>query len=76
MGKYIIEYNDIVVQSHISKLSKSVKEVIKSVIEKKLAVDPVKFGKPLQYSFAKYVKRRDQFLLFNHYDRRNIATTR
>lgn len=48
--KFYIKYLQDVVKIDIPALSKSNKEIIKSVIEKKLAVDPVSFGKPLQYS--------------------------
>lgn len=58
MDKYIIEYTNIVVDDHIPKLGKSTKELIKTAIEKKLTTDPVKFGKPLQYSLKGHRRLR------------------
>jgi len=58
MGKYIIEYTDIVVRDHIPKLGKSVKTLIKNAIEKKLTSDPIEFGKPLQYSLKGHRRLR------------------
>lgn len=47
---YTINYSDQAIYKDLPKLSTSAKVLIKSVIEKKLLVDPVKFGKPLRYS--------------------------
>ncbi|MEI6093602.1 MAG: type II toxin-antitoxin system RelE/ParE family toxin [bacterium] len=47
---YKIEYLENVVEDDISSLSKSEKLKIKKAIEEKLVNDPVRFGKPLQYS--------------------------
>lgn len=47
---YRIEYLHSVVKDDISKISKAEKEKIKKAIESKLALDPISFGKPLQYS--------------------------
>ena len=47
---YRIEYFENVVESDIPSLSKSEKLKIKRAIEEKLVNDPVRFGKPLQYS--------------------------
>ncbi len=55
---YTIEYKKVVVKDHIPKLDKSVKEIIKLSIETKLATDPIKFGKPLQYSLKGYRRLR------------------
>jgi len=47
---YKIEYLESVVEDDISNLTKSEKIKIKKAIEEKLVNDPVRFGKPLQYS--------------------------
>jgi mRNA interferase RelE/StbE len=47
---YKIEYLENVVEDDIPSLSKSEKLKIKKAIEEKLVNDPVRFGKPLQYS--------------------------
>lgn len=46
---YKIEYLDSV-KSDLSTISKGDKERIRKAIEKKLATNPIEFGKPLQYS--------------------------
>jgi mRNA interferase RelE/StbE len=47
---YKIEYLESVIREDIPSLSKPDKLRIKKAIEEKLAKDPVRFGKPLQYS--------------------------
>lgn len=47
---YNISYSDQVLQKDIPRLSQPVRAIIKKAIESKLLLDPVKFGKPLQYS--------------------------
>ena len=47
---YTIEYLESVVACDIKKLDKTSKQQIKRAIEEKLTIDPVAFGKPLQYS--------------------------
>ena len=47
---YKINYSNEVIEKDIPKLSNPIKNLIKSVIEKKLLNDPVKFGKPLRYN--------------------------
>jgi len=47
---YKLTYSDQVISKDIPKLSKPIKSIIKNAIEKKLLVDPIKFGKPLRYS--------------------------
>ena len=47
---YRVVYLAEVVQKQIPKLSLPVKSRIKKAIEKKLTIDPIAFGKPLQYS--------------------------
>lgn len=46
---YKIEYLESV-QGDLLNVSKSNKEEIRKAIEKKLATNPIEFGKPLQYS--------------------------
>ncbi|MCC8416966.1 MAG: type II toxin-antitoxin system RelE/ParE family toxin [Rickettsia endosymbiont of Bryobia graminum] len=48
---YSLIYSDQVVYQDIPKLSIPVRSLIKLTIEKKLLSDPIKFGKPLRYSF-------------------------
>lgn len=48
--KYNIIYSDQVLHDDIPKLSTPIKSLIKNTIEKKLLVDPIKFGKPLRYN--------------------------
>ncbi len=50
--KFTVTYSQSVVWEDISKIPKSHKAEIKKAIEKKLMVNPVAFGKPLQYSLA------------------------
>ena len=45
-----IKYLPEVVKNQISKLNLPVRNRIKKAIEKKLAIDPIAFGKPLRYS--------------------------
>mgnify|MGYP002623967895 CR=1 FL=1 len=45
-----ITYLPEVVKKQIPKLTLPVKRRIKKAIEKKLAIDPIAFGKPLRYS--------------------------
>lgn len=47
---YEIIYSDKVIKEDIPKLSAPIKFLIKSTIEKKLLIDPIKFGKPLRYN--------------------------
>ena len=46
---YKIEYSESV-KADLSSISKANKEHIRKAIEKKLATNPIEFGKPLQYS--------------------------
>jgi len=48
---YKLIYSDQVIYKDIPKLSQPIKSLIKATIEKKLLSDPIKFGKPLRYSF-------------------------
>ncbi len=55
--KYIIEY-DVDIEEKLRKLPKSIREVIRKAIDKKLTVDPIAFGKPLRYSLKGYRRLR------------------
>lgn len=55
--KYIIEY-DVDIEEELRELPKSVREVIRKAIEKKLTVDPITFGKPLRCSLKGYRRLR------------------
>lgn len=46
---YSIQYLDSV-KHDLKNLSKSTKDKLKKAIEKKLMINPIEFGKPLQYS--------------------------
>ena len=46
---YSIQYLDSV-RNDLKDLSKSTKDKLKKAIEKKLMINPIEFGKPLQYS--------------------------
>jgi mRNA interferase RelE/StbE len=46
---YTIQYLDSV-KDDLKNLLKSTKEKLKKAIEKKLMINPIEFGKPLQYS--------------------------
>jgi len=55
--KYLIEY-DVAIEEKLRKLPKSIREMIRIAIEKKLTVDPITFGKPLRYSLKGYRRLR------------------
>jgi mRNA interferase RelE/StbE len=55
--RYIIEY-DIDIEEKLRDLPKSIREIIRKAIEKKLTIDPVTFGKPLRYSLKGYRRLR------------------
>lgn len=55
--KYRIEY-DVDIKEKLIILPKSIREIIKKAIEKKLTVDPIAFGKPLRYSLKGYRRLR------------------
>lgn len=56
--KYQLLYQEEVVRKYIPKLSTSAKKLIKSVIEERLMLDPISFGKPLRYSLKGHRKLR------------------
>jgi mRNA interferase RelE/StbE len=45
-----IRYADLVIRSDIPRLGHAVKKRIRKTLETKLAIDPVRFGKPLRHS--------------------------
>ena len=55
--KYIIEY-DVDIEEKLRELPKSVREMIRKAIEKRLTVDPIAFGKPLRFSLKGYRRLR------------------
>ena len=55
--KYLIEY-DVEIEDKLRALPKSVREMIRKAIEKKLSIDPIAFGKPLRYSLKGYRRLR------------------
>lgn len=55
---FVLQYADDVVRIDIPKLSPEVKRRIRMTIEKKLTVEPEKFGKPLRRSLKGYRKLR------------------
>ncbi len=48
-ARYLIEY-ELGIEEKLKSFTKPVKEMIRKFIEKKLAVNPTAFGKPLKYS--------------------------
>lgn len=57
-NRYTIEYDKTVIKFDIPALSVVIKESIKRAIEERLTVDPVIFGKPLQYNLKGYRRLR------------------
>lgn len=58
MENYQILYESEVVQSDIPALSRDISKLIRGVIEKKLAINPIEFGKPLQYDLRGHRRLR------------------
>ncbi len=56
--KYQVHYLKTVVRNEIPSLTKATKNLIKKVIEERLMRDPIRFGKPLQYSFRGHRRLR------------------
>jgi len=72
---YTIEYSATVVKFHIPALPVVIKKRIKRAIEERLTVDPVGFGKPLQYSLKGYRRLRvgDYRVIYRiEYDKRIV----
>ena len=71
---YKVEYLELV-KDDIINLPKSVKERIKKAIEKKLAVNPIEFGKPLQYSLKGLRRLRvdDYRVIFQIHEEKKIV---
>jgi mRNA interferase RelE/StbE len=55
---YSIHYLEPVIRSHIPALSTYAKSLIKRAIEERLTLDPIRFGKPLRYSFKGHRRLR------------------
>ena len=58
MEKFRVEYLAVVITDHLPNLSKSARQMIKKAIEERLMVDPLGFGKPLQYSWKGHRRLR------------------
>jgi len=56
--KYTISYQEEVVKKHIPDLSPEIRKIIKYAIETRLMIDPISFGKPLQYTLKGYRRLR------------------
>jgi len=56
--KYEIKYLEELVLKHIPALPYTAKTLIKRVIEQRLLIDPVSFGKPLRYSLKGHRRLR------------------
>ncbi len=55
---WTIDYLEIVYEKHLPALSKSIRDRIFDIIERKLQIDPVAFGKPLQHTLKGYRRAR------------------
>ena len=55
--RYVIVY-DVDIEEKLRSFSKSIREIIRKAIEKKLRVDPYAFGKPFKYSLKGYRRLR------------------
>jgi addiction module RelE/StbE family toxin len=56
--KYQVRYLEEVINKHIPSLSTKAKALIKKVIEERLMIDPIGFGKPLRYSLKGHRRLR------------------
>lgn len=72
--RYIIEYDE-GIEEKLRQFPKSIREIIRKSIEKKLTVDPVSFGKPLRYSLKGYRRLRvgDYRVIYKIIDERVIV---
>ncbi|MFN5589041.1 MAG: type II toxin-antitoxin system RelE family toxin [Holosporales bacterium] len=55
---YRLVYADSVVKDDIPSLPKTVREMVRRAVHERLCVDPIAFGKPLQYSFKGHRRLR------------------
>jgi mRNA interferase RelE/StbE len=55
---YIIEYLSSVVENDVPSLPKTMRDRIKKAIDSRLTVDPVGYGKPLQYTLKGHRRLR------------------
>lgn len=58
LKKYQIHYLEEVVKQDIPALNQRMKKVIKKAIEERLMIDPISFGRPLQYSLKSHRRLR------------------
>mgnify|MGYP001590180887 CR=1 FL=1 len=58
MKTYIVEYLEKVVKKEIPNLPSGIRERVQVAISTKLTVNPVEFGKPLQYELKGYRRLR------------------
>lgn len=74
--KWDIDYLPTVITHDLPNLSKTAKLQIKKSIEEKLTVDPIAFGKPLQYSFKGHRRLRvgDYRIIFRIDQNKKIVT--
>lgn len=55
---WAIDYLEVVWEKHLPALPKSIRERVFDIIERKLQLDPVAFGKPLQHTLKGYRRAR------------------
>jgi mRNA interferase RelE/StbE len=55
---YVVEYFESVVKHDIPSLPATMRKRIKKAIEQRLTVDPIGYGKPLQYTLKGYRRLR------------------
>jgi mRNA interferase RelE/StbE len=55
---YKIQFLEEVVDEHLAQLPTSVLRLIKEAITKRLAIDPLSYGKPLRYNLKGYRRLR------------------
>lgn len=58
VAQYSIHYSNIVLKEHIPALSTSAKKLIQKAIAERLTIDPLRFGKPLRYSYKGHRRLR------------------
>ena len=76
MSEYTVVYLQSVVWEDIPELPRAAKKDIKLAIEKKLKVNPIAFGKPLQYSLKNNRRLRvgDYRVIFTLDEGRKVVT--
>ena len=74
--RYIIYYQKQVIRKHIPDLPITIRKSIKAAIEERLGVDPIGFGKPLQYSLRGLRRLRvGDYRIVYFVDRLDISIT-